>query len=105
MDDVLRAATELGLLIKDTDIYQEFARASAKVEADEEALELLQSYSRMAEDFQQRESAGVPIEVYEKDEFQSLIDRVRAHEILARFLETRDGYIEFLAMVQTAIDG
>ncbi len=103
MDKVLKAANELGLMIKETDVYRAFTAASTAVEADEEGSKLLQEYSRVAEELQRKEDSGVPIEVFEKEQFQKLVEAVQESDLLVKFLESRNRYIEFLALVQNAI--
>jgi len=103
MEEILQAASELGLMIKDTDIYQSFAQMSAKVNEDDEARALLQEYSRTAEEIQTKEQSGIPIEVFEKNRFQELVDALKASDLLMQFFEHRDRYIEFLSTVQNAL--
>ena len=103
MEEILQAASELGLMIKETDIYQSFAQVSAKVNEDDEALVLLQEYSRTAEEIQAREKTGQPVEVFEKDRFQELVEALKANALLMEFIEHRDRYIAFLSSVQNAL--
>ncbi len=104
MEEILDKANELGILIKQTDVYIRFEEINLEVENDNEASVLLKKYNEIAETIQQKQDAGFMLEKYEQEKFRELAGAVAANEILLKYLKARDAYINLLMVIHKELN-
>jgi len=104
VDDILKTANELGVMIQDTEVYKHFQKMLLKLDKNEEAVRMLESYTSYAEELQVRRKNGDIIEAYEKERMSELTNAVRDSELLMQFIDARDAYMDLLMQIHTAIE-
>ena len=104
MDDILKTANELGIMIQDTEVYKNFQRMLLKLDKNEDAVRTLESYTSYAEELQVRRKNGDIIEAYEEERMDELKKAVRDSELLMQFIGARDAYMDLLLQIHTAIE-
>jgi cell fate (sporulation/competence/biofilm development) regulator YlbF (YheA/YmcA/DUF963 family) len=103
MDEIIKKANELGLMIKGTEVYARFEELSNKLEADEKSRDLLEEYAIASQEFHEKEEAGAPIEVAEKKMFQELNDKISQNQLIKEYIATNTYYMNLLMMIQKVI--
>ena len=103
MDEILNTANELGLLIKETEIYSTFQGLFSQLESDPASQKLLQEYLQVKENLHQQELTGNASEIHEIDKLKRLYDLVSANRVILDFLDARDSYINLLSEIQNSI--
>lgn len=105
MDEIKKKANELGLLIKHTQVYNDFARLTAEIADDEDAFSLLKKYNEVAEILQEKNESGTGVEKYEKEMFKALTETIRENRLIIEYLKARDAYMELLMQIHNSIGG
>ncbi len=105
MEEILKKADELGLLLKKTDTFRLFEEASLKVEEDDDAGTLLKRYNEIAESIQVKQEGGFPIESYETEYFKEITETVKNNTLLRDYLAAREEYMGLLLSIQRALGG
>ena len=103
MEEILKKADELGILIKDTDVYMEFERLNNDVENNKSALLLLKKYNESAEAIRQKQEKGIPIEKFEQEKFKEISIEVASNNLLLKYIKARDRYLELLTEIHNAL--
>lgn len=103
MKEILKKANELGLLIKNTDVYIKFEELNAEVENDKGASLLLKKYNEIAETIQQKQEAGFTLEKFEQERFRDISRAVASNELLFKYLKARDMYMELLLKIHNTL--
>jgi len=103
MEEILKKADELGILIKDTDVYIEFERLNNEVENNSDALLLLKKYNEVAGTIQHKQEHGFLLEKFEQERFKEISIAVASNEILVKYIKARDRYLEFLMDIHNAL--
>ena len=103
MDEIIKKANELGLMIKGTEVYARFEELSQKLEADEKSRSLLEEYAIASQEFHEKEEAGVAIEVADKTKLQELNDKVSQNQLIKEYIATNTYYLNLLMMIQKVI--
>jgi cell fate (sporulation/competence/biofilm development) regulator YlbF (YheA/YmcA/DUF963 family) len=104
MEEILKKANELGLMIKGTEVYRRFAELSKKLDEDAEAKKLLEDYARYSEEMHQKEKSGSAIEVDEKQLFQELSEKIAQNQLIKEFIATQTYYLNMTLQIQKAIN-
>ena len=105
MEEILKKANELGLLIKQTRACRDFENLSAEIEKDDDASSLLKKYNEIAETIQKKHEAGDTVEKYEQEMFKALTETVTGNVLLLEYLKARDIYIDLLMKIHESISG
>jgi cell fate (sporulation/competence/biofilm development) regulator YlbF (YheA/YmcA/DUF963 family) len=103
MEEILKKADELGILIKSTDVYMEFENQTYEVENNKEASLLLKTYNEIAETIRQKQERGFSIEKFEQERFKEISIAVTSNEVLLKYIKARDKYLEFLTDIHNAL--
>ena len=103
MEEILIKADELGILIKNTDVYMEFENLNNEVENNKEASLLLKKYNEIAETIQQKQESGFLIEKFEQERFKEAGLAVASNAILLKYIKARDRYMELLMEIHNAL--
>ncbi|HQO03952.1 MAG TPA: YlbF family regulator [Spirochaetota bacterium] len=104
MEEILAKANELGLMIRGSEIYTRFAELSQKIDSNDEARVLLEEFIQKSNELSEKEKAGNPIEVHEKEEITVLSEKVAANDIIKEFIATQTYYYNLVIMVQKIIN-
>lgn len=96
MEEILAKADELGLIIKQTDVYIRFEKLNTEVENNKEASLILKKYNEIAETLQQKQNAGFTLEKFEQERFREISATVASNELLLEYLKAREDYINLL---------
>lgn len=105
MEDILKKANELGLLIKQTEACRDFEELSAEIEKDDDASSLLKKYNEIAGIIQNKNEAGDTIEKYEQEMFKALTATVTENKLILEYLKARDVYVDLLMKIHKSISG
>ncbi len=103
MEELIKKANELGLMIKGTGLYKRYEEMSRKLEADADAKALLDEYGRLSEQLQEKEAQGAPIEVAEKQSMQEMVEKVTANQLIKEYIATQSYFFNLMMHVQKAI--
>ncbi len=103
MEEILAKADELGGLIRDTEIYRNFIRISNMLAVDPDATRLFQEYIRVSGSLKERQDMGDIIEKYETDELKNLLGMISENELIMRYVEAQEEYIDLLVKIQHQI--
>lgn len=103
IEEIMNKANELGHLLRETNIYQEFDRLTQEFEADSEAKELLQQYEEKGVQIEQRQKIGDIIENYEIEEIKELAQQINDNDLIMEYLRAKEEYASLLGTIQQAI--
>lgn len=103
MEEIIKKANELGLMIKGSDLYKRYVDLSKKLEADKEARRLLEEYSEFASGYHEKEEKGGTIEVEEKKKLEDFNERMAKNDLIREFLATNSYYMNLMLLIQQAI--
>ena len=103
MKEILETATELGLLIKDTDVWKNFDEISQILEENSESKNLMNEFNAITEEHHRRRTAGDIIESYEEKNRLEIMEKVKSDPILTKYITAREDYINMLTEIQEAM--
>ncbi len=103
MEEIIKKANELGLMIKGTDAFMRLEELSRKLDADDESKKLLEEYAKVMQEFQEKEAAGSSIEVEEKQQIQDLSEKVAENELIKEYIATNSYYLNMIMQIQKVI--
>ena len=103
MDEILKKANELGLMIKGTDVSMRFEELSKKLNSDVESKTLLEEYIKLMQNYQEKESQGKVIEVEEKNKLKEMSEKVSENDLLKEYIATQTYLINMMMQIQQAI--
>ena len=103
MEEILKTANKLGLMIKGTEIYERFEELSKKLESDKESKTLLEEFAKISEEMHIKEQNGSAIEVEEKKKINDITEKVSKNELLKEFIATQSYYMNMMMQIQKAI--
>ncbi len=103
MEEILKKANELGLMIKGTEVFSRFEELSKQLEADSESKALLEEYAKFSQEFQEKEAQGKAIEVEDKQKLQEMNDKLSENALIKEYIATNSYYINMLMQIQKVI--
>ena len=103
MEDILKKANELGLLIYKTDTAVNFREMESRVKSDTEASLLLEKYNELAEMIRLKQESGFKIESYEAAEFSEITASVTSNSLLRDYIKSRDSYMNMLLKINNEL--
>ncbi len=103
MEELIKKANELGLMIKGTEIASRFEELSKKLDNDLKAKNLLEEYINVMQSFQEKESKGSAIEVDEKKKIQELSEEVAKNQLIKEYIATQTYFYNMMVQIQNAI--
>ncbi len=103
MEEIVKKANELGLMIKGSEVFSRFEVISKKIEADSEAKSLLEEYAKFSQEYQEKEASGTAIDVEEKQKLQDMNDKLSENELIKEYIATNSYYINMMMLIQKAI--
>lgn len=105
MDEILKAAQNLGDLIAESDRFVALRRAEKVVEDDPDTKELLKKADAQSEKIAELERSLKPVEPADKEEMQRLTDAMHGNEKLGALARAQADYLELMNKVNDAIRG
>jgi cell fate (sporulation/competence/biofilm development) regulator YlbF (YheA/YmcA/DUF963 family) len=105
MEAILEKANELGRLIKETEIAKNYDDLYQKVELNKGAKEILENFTSFSNIISAKEKSAQPIEVWEKDKFQELAQKVSDSDLLRSFIDVQTEFMELMLRIQHSISG
>ena len=102
-DDVLKAARELGDLVSETDVAEKYRASIARLDKDTDAQRAVADLNRFIMSLAQKQQAGQPIEVAEKQQLETLQTAVVMHPTLRSFQQAQVDFVDLLRKVDEAI--
>jgi cell fate (sporulation/competence/biofilm development) regulator YlbF (YheA/YmcA/DUF963 family) len=103
MEEILKKANELGLMIKGTELVMRYEELSQKLDKDKESSELLEEYIKVVQEFQQKEDEGSPIEVNEKEMITELNTKISGNSLIKEYIASQSYYVNMMMQIQKAI--
>lgn len=103
MDELLKAATELGKLIAAQEAFHSLRKAEDEVRSDPETRKLLDQFEQQRVKIEQLETAKKPVEVTDKHEMKRLSDAVHSNEKLHNLVRAQADYMALMNRVNQTI--
>ena len=103
MEEIMAKADELGRLIRNTEIYKNFQRLSGLLRADPDAANFFDEYLRLSGSIKERQDRGDTIESYEMEHLKNMRDLISANELILRYTEARQDYLDLLVEIRNQI--
>ena len=100
INSILQQAEELGRLIHDTGIYRNYIAMTESLNADVDAVRLLDEYTNLCRSIQERQAMSDIIEQYEFENAETLAGLVSENETIMEYLEAQKKYLELLTKIQ-----
>ena len=101
--EIMNKARELGEAIAQHDLIKAYFAAQQAVANDQEAQDLLKSYTQQMEHLQQLEAAQQPIEVADKNKMAELDANVAANEHLKNLMRNQADYVALMNQINNAM--
>jgi cell fate (sporulation/competence/biofilm development) regulator YlbF (YheA/YmcA/DUF963 family) len=105
MEEILKKAEELGRLIRDTDIYRDFQRASESLHADADADKLFDDFIKISKYVSDRQEMGDIIEKFEIENIKSMSEMVSGNDMIVRYMKAQQEYLDLILMIQKELGG
>ncbi len=103
-EEIITAAKRLGSMISSTPAVKNYIELTRQLELDVSARSLIEQFEQLVEVLQQKEAAMQPIDITEKQKFQSLQQSMSIHPLLNKLSAAQGHYIELMKKVQDAIN-
>ncbi|MFH0974485.1 MAG: YlbF family regulator [Spirochaetota bacterium] len=103
MEEILKKANELGLMIKGSEITQRLEEITKRLDQDNEAKKMVDEYIKLSQDLQRKETAGILIEDDENKKIQELSEKMSVNEIIKEYIATQNYFMNMMMQVQNVI--
>ena len=104
MEEILKKANELGLMIMGTDVYKRFDELRKRLEEDPDAMKLLDEYIKFSDEMQQKENSGTVIEVSDKQKLQEMSEKLSENQLIKEYIATQTYYMNLMLQIQKVIN-
>lgn len=104
MEEILQKATELGELIKESDISKKYHELFDQLKNNDEAKNLLEEFTKISNLISEKEKVLEPVETWEKEKLQKLAQKVSDSDLLRSFIESQAEFMEFMLTIQKTIN-
>ena len=102
-EKIVAEAGKLGKLIADTPASKAFLKTRQMVEADKQAIQLIEDYQRQMQKIAELENNAKPIEPADKHTLTELQQKVASNETLKCWMKAQADFSELMAKVNKAI--
>ena len=102
-EKIVAEAGKLGQLIADTPASKAFLETRQKVEADKQAITLIEDYQKQMQKIAQLESNAKPIEPEDKHTLTELQQKVASNDTLKSWMKAQADFSELMGKVNKAI--
>ncbi len=103
MEEIIKHANELGLMLQNTEAYQQFQINQKKLTKDTDSYNLYQAYEKTLIELDNKRKLDA-IEQYEIEELKEMQQTIDANTIIQDFLLARNEYIKILTIIQNEIE-
>jgi cell fate (sporulation/competence/biofilm development) regulator YlbF (YheA/YmcA/DUF963 family) len=104
MEEILKKANELGLLIKGSELYRRFNELSSMLDSNPQAKALLDEYIEYSGTVLMKEEQGAPVEVAEKQKLEEIGKKVTENDLIKEYIATQTYFFNLLTQVQNIIN-
>ena len=104
IQNLLDEARKLGTLIGSQDAVKKFREVTAQIDLDVTAKGLLSEFEQLMETLAMKEATMQPIEVAEKQKYQSLQQSMAIHPLIQKLMAAQADYSDLMRKVQEAIN-
>jgi cell fate (sporulation/competence/biofilm development) regulator YlbF (YheA/YmcA/DUF963 family) len=104
MESILQKAEELGRLIRETDIYRDYQRASGLLNADDEAKKLFDDFIKVSKYIRDRQEMGDIIEKFEIENIKSMSAMVSENDVIRNYLDAQQEYLDLILNIQKELE-
>lgn len=104
VQNLLDEARKLGTLIGSQDAVKKFREVSSQIELDVTAKGLLSEFEQLMETLAMKEATMQPIEVAEKQKYQSLQQSMAIHPLIQKLMAAQADYSDLMRKVQESIN-
>ena len=104
MEEILRKANELGLLIKGSELYRRFTELSGMLESNPQSKAILDEYIEYSGKVLSKEESGAPIEPAEKQKMEEIGKKVTENDLIREYIATQTYFFNLLMQVQNIIN-
>lgn len=101
---LLDEAQRLGTLIGRQEAVKKFREVTAQIDLDVTAKGLLSEFEQLMETLAMKEATMQPIEVAEKQKYQSLQQSMAIHPLIQKLMAAQTDYSDLMRKVQEAIN-
>jgi len=101
---LLDEAQRLGSLIGNQEAVKTFREVTAQIDLDVTAKGLLSEFEQLMETLAMKEASMQPIEVAEKQKYQSLQQSMAIHPLIQKLMAAQTDYSDLMRKVQEAIN-
>ena len=101
---LLDEAQRLGTLIGSQEAVKKFREVTAQIDLDVTAKGLLSEFEQLMETLAMKEATMQPIEVAEKQKYQSLQQSMAIHPLIQKLMAAQADYSDLMRKVQEAIN-
>lgn len=103
MEKILNKSKELGIALRDSDIYKNYIDLSKKINESEYEMEILKRFIELTEEVSEKERNMQPVEVYEKDEYQAILQKIEDNDLLKNYISAQRHFFELMQKVEEII--
>jgi cell fate (sporulation/competence/biofilm development) regulator YlbF (YheA/YmcA/DUF963 family) len=103
MEEILKKANELGLMIRGTEIFRRFDELSKKLEADNEARSLLEKYAALSDEIHDKELSGEAVNPEDKKALEDMSEKLSKSILVKEYIATQSYYVNMLMQIQKII--
>jgi cell fate (sporulation/competence/biofilm development) regulator YlbF (YheA/YmcA/DUF963 family) len=104
VDKLEETARELGRMLKESEEYKRFLKASDAFAEDKDLKAMLKTLSEKERAIEEKMRKGTPVEVEEKQEVSQLRENTQAHPTYAEFLAAQSEYLTLMKRVNDAVN-
>jgi cell fate (sporulation/competence/biofilm development) regulator YlbF (YheA/YmcA/DUF963 family) len=105
MEEILKKANELGKMLRETEVYSQYEKLSADLEADQDSRGLMDEYLNLFEEMHKKELSGGAIEVHEKEKLAEVQKRVSENHLIVEYIDAKNRYVNLLMEIQKSVSG
>jgi cell fate (sporulation/competence/biofilm development) regulator YlbF (YheA/YmcA/DUF963 family) len=104
MEEILEKAAVLGTMIRESQVYKKYNELAKKLEQESTSVALYDEFTRLSQMLAKKEQKAEPVEVWEKEKYQELAQKVAEDEILPRFIEAQTVFMDLMVTIQRSIN-
>ncbi len=103
MSNVYDKAHELGRVLKESDEFKQLVDLHQKVNADEQAKQMLEGFRAIQMELQQKQMQGMDLSEEELQKAQSVFELVQQHELIGKLMEVEQRMSQLIGDINRII--
>lgn len=104
-EEIIKAAKDLGKLIRTHKAAEKFEQAVKAIEADTDAQRILTDYQRQVQAVADKQANHQPVEVEDKQKLEKLQQQVVRNKVLRDFQTAQMDYMDLMRRIDEAMTG